>query len=183
MKRLFIILLILEAAMLLVLALPVLHRRASYDQAETAWKEERTDEALAAFRREQARRDRQVVIAFAAVAGLCANALALCFVFDRLTNDQPLARRRGRPVLSRRRRWMKRTAQLALLAAVGMMGGGGFTFAGALRAPATSGLHSLILILTGGMLAFGAVLAWMLAAAADQAVPVDHEEDTAATKT
>jgi len=175
MKRLFVALMILEGLLLVVLALPVLHQSDSYDQAAATWRELRTDEALEAYKREQARRDRQVVVAFAAVGGLCINSLALCFVFGRLANDQPQPRR-GKSVLSRKRRWMKRLAQLALLVAAAMMGGGGFTFARALDTPATSGLHSLVIVLFGGMLGFGAVLAWMITANPDQAVPVEDPE-------
>ncbi len=172
MKRLFIALMVLEGVLLVILALPALHQSGSYDEAAATWRQERTPEALEAFQREQARRDRQVIVAFAAVAGLCANSLGLCFVFDRLADD-PRTPRRGQGVLSPRRRWMKRLAQVALLVAVAMIGGGGITFARALSAPATSGLHSLIIVMFGGMLAFGAVLAWMITANPDQALPVD----------
>ncbi|MFW6155102.1 MAG: hypothetical protein ACOC95_07800 [Planctomycetota bacterium] len=177
MKRLFIALMILEGVLLVVLALPVLHESDSYDEAAAAWREQRTEETLEAFQREQAKRDRQVIIAFIAVAGLCANSLGLCYVFGRLAED-PSAPRRGPGVLSPRRRWMKRLAQLALLVAVAMMGGGGITFARGLNTPARTALHGLIIVLFGGMLAFGAVLAWMITATPDQALPVEQEERT-----
>ena len=180
MKRLFIALMILEGVLLVVLALPMLHKPPTYDQAASAWREQRTDEALEAFLSERARRDRQVMIAFAAVAGLCANALALCFIFERMAADQPPTRRRGRPALSPRRRRMKRLAQVGLVASLAMMGGGGVAFARTLDAPATRGLHSLVMVLAGGVLAFIAVLAWMLTAGADQAVPVEPTSDCAA---
>jgi len=180
MKRLLIVLVVVEVLLAAMLIVPLLHERASYRSARAAQRMDPSDEMREAWQAEQARRDRQVMLAFAAVVGLCLNSCVLCFVFGRVVGDQERPRTR-RGVLSPAGRRRKRLAQLALLVAFGLIAVGSTAFAGALRDPSKAGLRGLVAVLVGGLLAFGAILAWALAASPDAPPPVAGEGDEGTT--
>ena len=172
MKRLLIVLIVVEVLMAVLLVAPFLREQDSYRQAREAYGTEQTDQTGEAWTVERARRDRQVMLAFGAVVGLCLNSCVLCFVFGRVVGDQP-RRRTHRGILSRQAKRRKRLAQFALLVAIALIAFGSVAFAGALKDPSKAGLRSLVAILLGGLLAFGAILAWALAATPDTAPPVE----------
>jgi len=176
MKRLLIALVAVEVVLIVLLVAPFLHERASYGAARETHRVDQTEQTRQSWKSEQARRDRQVMIAFGSVVGLCLNSCVLCFVFGRVVGDQP-RRRPHRGTLSRRAKRRKRLAQLALLAAIALIAFGSTAFAGALKDPSKAGLRGLVAVLIGGLLAFGAVLAWALAAAPDTSRPVEEERD------